>query len=69
MIATGTYKPRMKVDELDELALKFDRVTDSENVNFCIGQKRYIYRGTVPLIFTLKTDHTTEFVSHDTGGR
>ncbi|KNF00638.1 hypothetical protein PSTG_06051 [Puccinia striiformis f. sp. tritici PST-78] len=36
MIATGTYKPRMKVDELDELALKFDRVTDSENVNFCV---------------------------------
>jgi len=36
MIATGTYKPRMKVYELDELALKFDRVTDSENVDFCI---------------------------------
>ncbi|KNZ53869.1 uncharacterized protein VP01_3114g3 [Puccinia sorghi] len=35
MIATGTYKPRMKVYELDELALKFDRVTDSENVDFC----------------------------------
>ncbi|KAI9616402.1 hypothetical protein H4Q26_010794 [Puccinia striiformis f. sp. tritici PST-130] len=34
MIATGTYKPRMKVYELDELALKFDRVTDSENVDF-----------------------------------
>ncbi|OAV92475.1 hypothetical protein PTTG_05862 [Puccinia triticina 1-1 BBBD Race 1] len=36
LIATGTYKPRMKVYELDELALKFDRVTDSENVDFCI---------------------------------
>lgn len=36
MIATGTYKPRMKVYELDELALKFDRVTDSENVDFCV---------------------------------
>lgn len=35
-IATGTYKPRMKVYELDELTLKFDRVTDSENVDFCI---------------------------------
>ncbi|MBW0504409.1 hypothetical protein O181_044124 [Austropuccinia psidii MF-1] len=36
LIATGTYKPRMKVYELDELALKFDRVTDTENVDFCI---------------------------------
>ncbi|KAG0150788.1 hypothetical protein CROQUDRAFT_668395 [Cronartium quercuum f. sp. fusiforme G11] len=36
LIATGTYKPRMKVFELDELAMKFDRVTDSENIDFCI---------------------------------
>ncbi|CAH7689073.1 hypothetical protein BY996DRAFT_4582035 [Phakopsora pachyrhizi] len=36
LIATGTYKPRMKVFELNELAMKFDRVTDSENVDFCI---------------------------------
>ncbi|KAH9824674.1 hypothetical protein DFH28DRAFT_920683 [Melampsora americana] len=35
MIATGTYKPRMKVFDLDELAMKFDRVTDSENIDFC----------------------------------
>lgn len=36
LIATGTYKPRMKVFELDELAMKFDRVTDSENIDFCV---------------------------------
>ncbi|EIN08853.1 hypothetical protein PUNSTDRAFT_113481 [Punctularia strigosozonata HHB-11173 SS5] len=33
-IATGTYKPRMKVWDLDQLTLKFERHTDAENVDF-----------------------------------
>ncbi|BGP16521.1 hypothetical protein JCM10213_001140 [Rhodosporidiobolus nylandii] len=36
LIATGTYKPRMKVFDLEELSLKTERVTDSENVDFCV---------------------------------
>ncbi|KAK4049478.1 Small ribosomal subunit biogenesis [Microbotryomycetes sp. JL221] len=36
VMATGTYKPRMKVYDLNELSLKTERVTDSENVDFCI---------------------------------
>ncbi|GAA5889722.1 hypothetical protein JCM16303_007152 [Sporobolomyces ruberrimus] len=36
LVATGTYKPRMKVFDLEELSLKTERVTDSENVDFCI---------------------------------
>ncbi|SCZ88161.1 BZ3500_MvSof-1268-A1-R1_Chr2-1g04230 [Microbotryum saponariae] len=36
VVATGTYKPRMKVFDLQELSLKTERVTDSENVDFCI---------------------------------
>ncbi|KAI5480785.1 rRNA processing protein Enp2 [Pseudohyphozyma bogoriensis] len=36
VIATGTYKPRMKVFDLEELSMKTERVTDSENVDFCI---------------------------------
>ncbi|KAL8290578.1 hypothetical protein RQP46_002836 [Phenoliferia psychrophenolica] len=36
VLATGTYKPRMKVFDLEELSLKTERVTDSENVDFCI---------------------------------
>ncbi|GAA6063638.1 hypothetical protein JCM10212_002599 [Sporobolomyces blumeae] len=36
LLATGTYKPRMKVFDLEELSLKSERVTDSENVDFCI---------------------------------
>lgn len=34
LLATGTYKPRMKVFELDELGMKFARTTDAENVDF-----------------------------------
>ncbi|GAA5828724.1 hypothetical protein JCM11251_005852 [Rhodosporidiobolus azoricus] len=36
LVATGTYKPRMKVFDLEELSMKSERVTDSENVDFCI---------------------------------
>ncbi|GAA5846953.1 hypothetical protein JCM5353_002543 [Sporobolomyces roseus] len=36
LLATGTYKPRMKVFDLEELSLKSERVTDSENIDFCI---------------------------------
>lgn len=35
-MATGTYKPRMKVFDLEELSMKMERVTDSENVDFCV---------------------------------
>lgn len=36
VLATGTYKPRMKVFDLEELSLKTERFTDSENVDFCV---------------------------------
>ncbi|KEI37805.1 uncharacterized protein L969DRAFT_52837 [Mixia osmundae IAM 14324] len=36
ILATGTYKPRMKVFELSELTCKFERTTDAENVDFCV---------------------------------
>jgi hypothetical protein len=39
LVATGTYKPRMKVYDLDELSLKFERVTDSENVDFIVSAR------------------------------
>ncbi|ORY30010.1 WD40-repeat-containing domain protein [Naematelia encephala] len=35
-IGTGTYKPMMKVWDLEELTTKFERVTDAENVDFQI---------------------------------
>ncbi|KAF5390066.1 hypothetical protein D9757_003865 [Collybiopsis confluens] len=33
-VATGTYKPQIRVWDLDQLTLKFERHTDSENVDF-----------------------------------
>jgi WD40 repeat protein len=37
LIATGTYKPQMRVWDLDQLALKFERHTDIENVDFTVS--------------------------------
>lgn len=37
VIATGTYKPQMRVWDLDQLALKFERHTDIENVDFTVS--------------------------------
>jgi ribosome biogenesis protein ENP2 len=36
LMATGVYKPQMRVFELADLALKFERHTDAENVQFHI---------------------------------
>ncbi|KAG6379729.1 hypothetical protein JVT61DRAFT_10263 [Boletus reticuloceps] len=36
-IATGTYKPQMRVWDLDELTLKFERHGDAENVDFIVN--------------------------------
>merc|ERR1712093_121937 len=33
-LATGTYKPRMRIYDLLELGMKSERVTDSENIDF-----------------------------------
>ncbi|KAL0958130.1 hypothetical protein HGRIS_000298 [Hohenbuehelia grisea] len=35
-IATGTYKPQVRVWDLDQLSLKFERHSDAENVDFII---------------------------------
>lgn len=37
-LATGTYKPQIKVWDLDELSLKFERHTDAENVDFVVSE-------------------------------
>ncbi|KAJ3118027.1 Nucleolar protein 10 [Phlyctochytrium bullatum] len=36
VIATGVYKPHMRVFDLAELSMKFDRFVDAENVDFVI---------------------------------
>ena len=37
-IATGTYKPQMRVWDLDQLSLKFERHSDAENVDFVVRE-------------------------------
>ena len=37
-IATGCYKPMIKVWDLAQLTTKFERVTDAENVDFVVGR-------------------------------
>ena len=39
-IATGSYKPQMRVYDLDQLTLKFERHTDAENVDFVVSKYR-----------------------------
>ena len=38
VIATGTYKPQMRVWDLDQLSLKFERHSDAENVDFLVSK-------------------------------
>ncbi|KAK4689112.1 ribosome biogenesis protein ENP2, partial [Tremellales sp. Uapishka_1] len=35
-VGTGSYKPMMKVWDLEQLTVKFERVTDAENVDFVL---------------------------------
>lgn len=37
-IATGVYKPQMRVYDLDQLTLKFERHSDAENVDFIVSK-------------------------------
>lgn len=37
-IATGTYKPQMKVWDLGQLSQKFERHSDAENVDFIVRE-------------------------------
>lgn len=38
VVATGTYKPQMRVWDLEQLSLKFERHTDAENVDFVVRE-------------------------------
>ena len=40
-IATGTYKPQMKVWDLNQLSQKFERHSDAENVDFIVRESSF----------------------------
>jgi len=46
-IATGTYKPQMRVWDLDELTMKFERHTDAENVDFIVSGSVFPATGSI----------------------
>ncbi|WPK23187.1 hypothetical protein PUMCH_000415 [Australozyma saopauloensis] len=60
VMATGTYKPQIHVYDLSNLSLKFDRHTDSENVDFTILSNDWTKS------VHLQNDRTIEF--HTKGG-
>ena len=37
IVATGTYKPQIRVWDCEQLSLKFERHTDAENVDFLVS--------------------------------
>ena len=41
-VATGTYKPQMKVWDLGQLSQKFERHTDAENIDFIVRKSSFI---------------------------
>ena len=60
-IGTGSYKPMMKVWDLDQLTVKFERVTDAENVDFVVS-------GSVSFCMTAR-DYSWGRFSQQTGQR
>lgn len=54
-VATGTYKPQIRVWDLDQLSLKFERHSDAENVDFIVSKS-----GTTSMC-TLVIAHTCVF--------
>ncbi|KAK2461001.1 hypothetical protein APHAL10511_006942 [Amanita phalloides] len=60
VIATGVYKPQIRVWDLDQLSLKFERHSDAENVDFVILSDDWTKS------LHLQTDRTIEL--HTQGG-
>jgi ribosome biogenesis protein ENP2 len=60
IVATGTYKPQIRVYDLDQLCMKFERHTDAETVKFCMLDQDW------SKFVLLQADRTLEF--HTQGG-
>lgn len=57
VVATGTYKPQMRVWDLNQLSLKFERHSDAENVDFLVSKSNLIQLNSLSLCDTpLGTD-------------
>ena len=54
-VATGTYKPQIRVWDLDQLSLKFERHSDAENVDFLVS-KSVALRGSYSTLTSCRVD-------------
>jgi len=54
-VATGVYKPQMRVYEFAEMSMKFERHTDAENVNFEVGSRHNFICSHISPFFWLLT--------------
>jgi len=61
IVATGTYKPQIRVWDCEQLSLKFERHTDAENVDFLVsfGHARPLGVVSLQLGNFPPDDHTT----------
>lgn len=50
VVATGTYKPQMRVWDLNQLSLKFERHSDAENVDFLVSKSNLMQLKSVFLV-------------------
>lgn len=57
IVATGTYKPQIRVWDCEQLSLKFERHTDAENVDFLVSVSSS--RGGRPFQMMITTYKTT----------
>lgn len=58
IMATGVYKPQIRVYDLDQMAMKFERHTNCDNVTFEILSEDWSKS------VHLQSDRTVEFHSH-----
>lgn len=58
LMATGVYKPQIRVFDLEQMSMKFERHTDCENITFEILSEDWTKS------VHLQTDRTIEFHSH-----
>lgn len=51
-MATGVYKPQIRVYDLDQLTMKFERHTDQENVDFLVRPLCCLFEPCTKLVLT-----------------
>jgi ribosome biogenesis protein ENP2 len=59
IVATGTYKPQIRVWDCEQLSLKFERHTDAENVDFLVSRACLLSFSSFMMSYTINTTLST----------